>query len=111
VGLVPAEYSSGEKRRRGGLTKAGNGTVRRALVEAAWTYRFPARQSYMIRRRSEHLPEPIREKAWKAQTRPARRMRHLRGQGKHHNTGIKAVARELTGHVWAIARMVQPKMS
>ena len=109
VGLVPSEYSSGARRKRGGLTKAGNGVVRRVLVEAAWTYRFPARQSYAIRRRSEHLPEPIRDKAWKAQTRLTRRMRHLSRQGKHHNTVVAAVARELVGHVWAIARTVQPK--
>jgi transposase len=111
VGLVPAEYSSGDRRKRGEITKAGNGLVRRVLVEAAWTYRFPARQSYLIRRRSADLPEPIRDKAWKAQTRLCRRMRHLRRQGKHHNTVLAAVARELAGHVWAIARMVQPKMS
>mgnify|MGYP000615944097 CR=1 FL=1 len=107
VGLVPSEYSSGNRCRRGGLTKAGNHEARRALVEAAWTYRFPARQSYVIRQRSAHLPEPIREKAWAAQTRLSARMRHLRRQGKHPNTVLAAVARELTGHVWAIARMVQ----
>ncbi len=85
--------------------------VRRAQVEAAWTYRFPARQSYPIRSRSAHLPEPIRDKAWRAQTRLCRRMRDLGGRGKHWNTVLTAVARELAGHVWAIARMVPPPMA
>ncbi len=74
VGLVPSEHSSGERRKRGEITKAGNGVVRRVLVEAAWTYRYPARQSHRIRSRSAHLPEPIRDKAWQAQTRLCRRM-------------------------------------
>jgi len=111
VGLVPSEYSSGDRRKRGEITKAGNGLVRRVLVEAAWTYRFPARQSHLIRQRSAHLAEPIRDKAWKAQTRLCGRMRHLSRQGNHHNTVLAAVARELAGHVWAVARMVQPKMA
>ena len=108
VGLVPSEDSSGERRRRGEITKAGNGLVRRVLIEAAWTHRYPARQSYRIRNRANHLPEPIRDKAWKAQVRLCRRMRDLRRSGKHRNTVLAAVARELTGHVWAVARMVEP---
>jgi hypothetical protein len=43
TGLVPAEYSSGERTRRGSITKAGSEPVRTALIEAAWAYRFPAR--------------------------------------------------------------------
>jgi transposase len=41
LGLVPCEHSSGTSIKRGGLTKAGNGTARRLLIEAAWCYRFP----------------------------------------------------------------------
>jgi len=108
VGLVPSEYSSGDRRRRGTITKTGNAMVRRVLVEAAWAYRYPARQSYRIRNRSGHLPEPIRDKAWQAQTRLCRRMRDLRSRGKHQNAAVAAVARELAGHVWAIAHMVPP---
>ncbi len=111
VGLVPSEASSGEKRKRGAITKMGNGVVRTALVEAAWSYRFPARLSYKIRERSAHLPEPIRATAWKAQTRLCGRMRHLHAQGKSQNTALAAIARELIGFAWAIARMVEPKMS
>lgn len=108
VGLVPSEHSSGDRRRQREITKAGNGLVRRVLIEAAWTHRYPARQSYRIRNRSNHLPEPIRDKAWKAQVRLCRRMRDLRRRGKPQNTTLAAVARELAGHVWAIARMVEP---
>ena len=43
LGLVPAESSTGDTVRRKGLTLAGNRRARRALVEAAWTYRYPAR--------------------------------------------------------------------
>lgn len=56
VGLAPSEYSSGGRHKRGEITKAGNNLVRRALVEATWTYRFPAWQSYKIRERSKVLP-------------------------------------------------------
>jgi transposase len=111
VGLVPSEASSGETCRRGEVTRMGNAVVRRALIEAAWSYRFPAKLSYKIRQRSAELPEPIRAKAWKAQTRLCGRMRHLHRQGKNDNKALAAVARELTGFVWAIARMVEPKMS
>ena len=40
LGLVPSENSSGDKRRQGGITKAGNSHLRRLLVEAGWQYRF-----------------------------------------------------------------------
>src|SRR3970282_2110365 len=69
VGLNPSEYSSGPSRRQGGITKAGNGHVRRALIEAAWAYRHPAKVTPQIRKRLEKLPKPIQEIAWKAQVR------------------------------------------
>jgi transposase len=69
LGLVPSEYSSGASVRRGGITKAGNRAARRLLIEAAWTYRFPARVSRELRLREEAQPRPIREIAWKAQLR------------------------------------------
>jgi len=67
LGLVPSEASSGSKRRQGGITKAGNGAARRVLIEAAWTYRFPARISRELLVRQERLAKPIRDIAWKAQ--------------------------------------------
>src|SRR5262249_4221718 len=51
VGLIPSEYSSGATRRQGSITKAGNGRARRALIEAAWAYRHPAKVSQHIQTR------------------------------------------------------------
>ena len=72
VGLIPSEYSTGNSRRQGGITKTGNGRARRALVEAAWAYRFPAKVSEHIRKRIETLPAPIQAIGWKAQVRLCR---------------------------------------
>ena len=69
LGLVPSEHSSGASVRRGGITKAGNGAARRLLIEAAWSYRFPARVSRELLLRQENQPKPIREIAWNGQTR------------------------------------------
>jgi transposase len=63
LGLVPSEHSSGSKRRQGGITKAGNGAARRMLIEAAWTYRFPARISRDLLLRQEGLARPVCETA------------------------------------------------
>src|SRR5260370_31757861 len=77
LGLVPSEHSSGNTRRQGGITKAGNGAARRVLIEAAWSYRFPARISREQLLRQESLAKPIRDIAWKAQERLCRRYRKL----------------------------------
>ena len=77
LGLVPAESSTGDTIRRKGLTLAGNRRARRALVEAAWTYRYPARVSETLRARLEGLPKPVRDIAWKAQVRLCARYRRL----------------------------------
>ncbi len=87
LGLVPSEHSSGSTTRRGPITKTGNSLARTCPkpdlgVEAAWTYRFPARVSRIILERSAHLPEPIRAVGWKAQVRLCRRYRHLMATGK-----------------------------
>jgi transposase len=106
LGLVPSEHSSGETRRQSGITKAGNGVGRRMLIEAAWSYRFPARVSRELLLRQEGLPAPIREIAWKAQLRLCRRYRRLAHSGKPANVVTTAIARELAGFIWAIALRV-----
>jgi len=111
LGLNPSEHSSGATVRRGAITKSGNGLARTCLVEAAWTYRFPARVTQIIRDRLQSLPEPIRAVAWKAQVRLSARYRKLIAAGKPAPTAIVAVARELVGFIWAIARMVEPKFA
>jgi transposase len=108
LGLVPSEHSSGASVRRGGLTKAGNSAARRLLIEAAWCYRFPARLSRELLLRQEEQPKAIREIAWKAQLRLCTRYRKLARTGKPANVVTAAIARELAGFVWAIARRVPP---
>ena len=108
LGLVPSEHSSGASVRRGGLTKAGNSAARRLLIEAAWCYRFPARVSRELLLRQEEQPRPIREIAWKAQVRLCARYRKLARTGKPANVVTAAIARELAGFIWAIARRVPP---
>ena len=108
LGLVPSEHSSGTSVKRGGLTKAGNSAARRLLIEAAWTYRFPARVSRELLLRQEEQPKPIREIAWKAQLRLCARYRKLARSGKPANVVTAAIAREMAGFIWAIARRVPP---
>ena len=67
LGLVPSEHSSGASKSRGSITKTGNGHVRRVLVEAAWTYRHPARKTAVLQRRAERTAKVVQEIAWKAQ--------------------------------------------
>ncbi len=106
LGLVPSEHSSGASVRRGGITKAGNGAARRLLIEAAWCYRFPARLSRELLLRQENQPKPIRDIAWKGQVRLCARYRRLARTGKPANIVTTAIARELSGFVWAVARQV-----
>jgi len=106
IGLVPSEHSSGSTRRQGGITKSGNTTARRMLIEAAWSYRFPARISREQLLQQEALAKPIRDIAWKAQDRLCRRYRKLVRSGKLTTVICTAIARELAGFVWAIARAV-----
>ena len=106
LGLMPSEYSSGEPRRQGSLTKAGNTHARRALVEGAWAYRYPAKVSRHLQLRLEQQPKIIQDISWKAQVRLCTRYRRLVSRGKHANVVTVAIARELAGFMWAIAREV-----
>jgi transposase len=107
VGLTPSEYSTGETRKLGGITKAGNTHARRSLIEGAWAYRYPAKISPQIRKRQEGLPQAIQDIAWKAQVRLCKRYRRLVvARGKNPNVAVTAIARELVAFMWAIAREV-----
>jgi transposase len=106
LGLVPRERSTGDTVRRAGLTLAGNRHARRVLVEAAWSYRHPARVSQTLRARLEGVPKAVREIAWKAQIRLCGRYRRLSAAGKKLPVVIAAVAREMAALLWAIARQV-----
>jgi len=101
-GAVPSEDSSGQRTRRGSITKTGNAHLRRIVVEAAWSYRHRPAIGPRLRRRQETVPEPIKEIAWKAQVRLHKRYMKLQAGGKDHRKIVTAVARELLGFVWAI---------
>ncbi|WNK19463.1 IS110 family transposase [Halomonas piscis] len=103
LGLVPSEHSSGGSRRQGGITKTGNGHVRRVLVEAAWSYRFPARKTRIIEQRAEKTSPTVQAIAWEAQKRLCGRYRRLAATGKAKQQVTTAVAREMAGFLWAIA--------
>ena len=103
-GLVPSEYSSGPKEKRGSITKCGNHFVRRLLVEAAWHYRHRPSNSRAIKLRGDGLSQEVLDIAWKAQERLHRKYMKLLMSGKIKNKVCVAVARELTGFIWAIGR-------
>lgn len=105
VGLNVSEASSGDTVRRGHLTKTGNKRVRKALVEAAWTYSRPSATS---KPQAARLPAQVQQVADKARHRLSRRYRHLLARGKLKQVAIAAVARETLGFIWAIAHAAAP---
>jgi transposase len=106
LGLVPSEYSTGEARVQGKITKTGNGHARRILIESAWSYRLPARMSRAILIRNEGQPKAVRDIAWRAQLRLCSRFHRFQVRGVNHNKTCVAIARELTGFIWDVARQV-----
>lgn len=101
VGLVPSEHSSGTKQARGAITKTGNAHLRRVLVEAAWHYRHHPFVGHALRARQRGAPETVVAQAWTAQHRLHRRYQRFVARGKPKQHVVTAVARELTGFVWA----------
>jgi transposase len=101
LGLTPSEYSSGEQRHRGHITKTGPRHARRLLIEAAWHYQHPPRVSARIAAIQPHVPPDVAERALSAQVRLHRRHRSLTGRGKRSTVANVAVARELAGFIWA----------
>ena len=108
LGMIPSEDSSGKRRRQGAITKAGNSSARRALIEAAQAYVHPARVSWVIARRQVNASKRACDIAWKAQLRLCARFGRLSARRLPRNKVIVAVARELAGFVWAISREVKP---
>lgn len=101
VGLIPSEHSSGTKQARGAITKTGNAHLRRVLVEAAWHYRHHPFIGDTLRARQRGAPPRIIAHAWTAQQRLHRRYARLAARGKPRQHVVTAVARELTGFIWA----------
>jgi transposase len=106
LGLIPSEHASGEQRRQGSMTKAGNTHARRVLVAGAWASRSPAKVSRHWQLRLDKQPKVIQDMSWKAQVRLCQRYRRLVSRGKHANVVTVAIARELTGFLWALAKEV-----
>jgi len=106
-GAVPREHSSGERTRRGGITKTGNAHLRRIVGEASWAYRHRPNLSRQLRQRQEGLREELKEIAWKAQHRLYQRFRKLTARGKTKQQVVTAVGRELLGFIWAIGVTVE----
>lgn len=106
LGLIPSAYPSAERRRQGSMTKAGNTHARRALVEGAWAYRYPAKLSRHWQLRLEKQSKSIQDIRGKAQVRLCQRYRQLIARGKHANVVTVAMARELAGCMWALAKEV-----
>jgi transposase len=88
------------------MTTASNTHARRALVEGAWAYRDPAKVSRHVQLRLDNQPKIIQDLSWKAQVRLCQRYRQLIARGKHATVTTVAMARELAGFMWAIAKQV-----
>jgi transposase len=101
TGLVPSEYSSGTKQARGAITKTGNAHRRRVLVESAWHYRHHPLLGRSLRLRQRGAPPAVIDHAWHAHQRLHRRYRRLAARGKSKQHIVTAIARELSGFVWA----------
>lgn len=108
-GLVPREHSSGNRVQRGGITKTGNGHLRRVLVEAAWAYQHrPNVIGYLLRRQKDlAISEEAKAIAWKAQQRLHKRYKSMAARGKNKNQIVTALGRELLGFIWAIAVAIE----
>ena len=109
LGLTSSEDSSGQRRRQGAITKAGNSAARKAVIEAAWSYRHRARIGASLQARRAQQAKPVRDIAWRAQIRLSARFRHLRRKGKLPQVAVTAVSREMLGFIWAIGQEVTPR--
>ncbi|HEU0139058.1 MAG TPA: IS110 family transposase [Bryobacteraceae bacterium] len=103
-GLVASEHTSGNGVQRGGITKTGNGHLRRVLVEAAWAYQHrPDVIGHLARRQKDlTLSDDVKNIAWKAQQRLHKRYKAMAARGKNKNQIVAALGRELLGFIWAI---------
>jgi transposase len=110
-GLVASEHSSGSRIVRGGITKTGNGHLRRIVVEAAWAYQHRPWVSKELARRQKGLDAEIVEISWKAQRRLHTRYLKLLARGKSKPQAVTALARELLGFLWAIAVKIEGKFT
>lgn len=109
TGIVSSEYTTGNRVRRGGITKTGNAHVRRVVVESAWAYQHRPWVGSGLKKRQEGLSQAVIDIAWKAQQRLCARYKKLSKAGKEKPQVVTAVGRELLGFIWAIAVHVERK--
>jgi transposase len=110
-GAVSCEHSSGERIRRGAISKAGNAHLRRIAIEAAWAYRHRPALGKTLAARQRHSTAAVTALAWKAQHRLYQRYVHLLSRGRNRQQTITAVGRELLGFIWAIGVHVEREQS
>jgi transposase len=100
-GLVPSEYSSGERISRGRITKTGNTHLRSQLVESAWSYQHRPAVGPQIKKRQQRCGTETVARAWAAQLHLCGKFRRLSERKSSRNVVVTAIARELTGFLWA----------
>jgi transposase len=110
-GLVSSEHTTGNRVQRGGLTKTGNGHLRRVVVEAAWAYQHRPNIIGQLLRRQKDLPitDEVKDIAWKAQQRLHKRYKAMTARGKNKNQIVAALGRELLGFIWSIGVRTEQK--
>lgn len=108
-GLVPSEFSSGNRILRGSITKTGNAHLRRVLIESAWAYQYRPWVGGHLLQRQQGLDQHVKDLAWKAQGRLHARYKKLAAGGKKKPQIVTAVGRELVGFIWAIAVHTEAK--
>lgn len=109
-GAVSREHSSGERTRRGAISKAGNAHLRRIVIEAAWAYRHRPAVGRKLPLRQRHTSPEVTALAWKAQHRLHQRYVRLLGRGKCKQQAATAVGREMLGFIWAIGVHVEREL-
>lgn len=108
VGMVPSEYSTGDKTTRYSITKTGNAHVRRVVVEAAWHYARRITTGPRLRVRRKGQPQVLIDIAQKCDLRLNRKFHRMTSRGKRSTVAAVAIARELVGFIWAIGQLVHP---
>lgn len=109
LGLVPSEHSSGGKKRRGPITKVGNGHIRRVVIESAWHNRHRAHVGAKLKKRREGQPDWVIRFADKAMSRLNHRYQHLQSRGLPSQKTNVAVGRELAGFIWGLFREIEQR--
>jgi transposase len=102
LGLIPREWSSGDKRKQGGITKSGNTHLRRLLIQSSWHYRYKSPPSKRLVERWHGQSAEITSYAQRAMKRLQIKFFRLVMKGKSSQVAVTAVARELAGFIWGM---------